>query len=159
MKTVLLTIILLFALITCSTKHVYNRQDVFIRDGLLHENVTEILITGLVIDKYLGGQKKSEEPYVNGIRHGLYTVWFVSGQKASEQSYVNGKEEGSATAWYENGQKRITGNFKNGIKEGLWTSWYANGNKLSEITFANGEQTTMTQWDEHGEKIVNQTAE
>ena len=157
MKTASLLSILLFTLTTCATKHVFTRQDTFIRDGLLHENVTEILITGLVIDKYPGGQNKSEETYVNGMRHGLYSVWYLNGQKASEQPYANGKEEGIATAWYENGQKRISGNFINGIKEGLWTSWHSNGVKSSEIVFSSGLQTNSKQWDEHGNEIVNLT--
>lgn len=81
MKNVFHAFILISTLIACQTKHRYDRQDTFLRDGLMYENVSEILITGLVLDKYPSGQRKSEENYVNGRREGLYSVWYPNGQR------------------------------------------------------------------------------
>ena len=153
MKNIRLTFLLLLVLISCQTQHKADSQDMLFRDGLIYEIIAEETpFTGVVLDRYPNGKKKSVANYINGKREGLYTVWHLNGQKASEQNYINGMEEGVGTAWYETGQKRMEGNFANGKKEGLSTEWYKNGQKRMEGNFKNGKKEGLWTAYEKGQK-------
>ena len=62
--------------------------------------------TGVAVEKYDNGQKKSEETYKGGKWDGLWTHWYQTGQKAEKTTYKHGKEHGLETRWYKNGQKK-----------------------------------------------------
>ena len=74
------------------------------RDGLMYEGDSETPFTGVVVAKYVNGQKSSEGTYKDGKREGLQTVWYPHGQKWVEATFKDGKEV-SKTRWDEEGNE------------------------------------------------------
>lgn len=119
------------------------------------------LFTGVGLDYYESGQKKSEGNFKDGKREGLWTVWQDNayGEKRSEGNYKDGQKEGLWTEWDDNvyGQKS-EGNYKDGEREGLWTVWHSNGNKEGEGNYKNGSREGLwTFWYENGQKESEDT--
>tara|TARA_Y100000996_G_C22323685_1_gene561469 strand:+ start:56 stop:667 length:612 start_codon:yes stop_codon:yes gene_type:complete len=142
--------------------------------------------SGLIINKYDSGQKKSKGFLTNGKEDGIWTYWYKDhpinyfrlymdgimdnlpyifydswenfGQKSKEVDFLNGKKDGLSTEWYENGQKDEEGIFKDDEKNGLWTSWYKNGQKMVEVKFKDGVEIEGTLWDywENGQKRMEE---
>lgn len=119
------------------------------------------LFTGVGLDYYESGQKKSEGNFKDGKREGLWTVWQDNayGEKRSEGNYKDGQKEGLWTEWDDNvyGQKS-EGNYKDGEREGLWTVWEMEGNLKEEGlwtgNYKNGkEEGLWTRWHFNGPKI------
>ena len=48
----------------------------------------------------------SESDYVNGKRHGKYTIWHENGVKSYEAFYLNQIQVGKELSWYDNGKKQ-----------------------------------------------------
>ena len=101
----------------------------FERGGLAHEVKSGTPFTGVSVDKYENGQKRSEA------------------------THKDGKLEGLTTVWHENGQKKQELTFKDGKLEGLATKWHKNGKKSSEATFRDGKLVSGTLWDDEGNEI------
>ena len=73
-------------------------------------------------------------------RHGKATTWWrKNGQKKSEEHYKHGKRHGKVTRWLNNGQKTSEGNYTDGKKHGEWTSWHNNGQMLSQQKYKDGK--------------------
>ena len=60
------------------------------RNGLMYELNTEVRFTGVYIEKYDNGQKKTENHYKDGKLDGLSTEWRENGQKEREWNYKDG---------------------------------------------------------------------
>lgn len=89
----------LYKVIPYNNKHKYN--------GLVLEYS---LITGILI---------KEEPYIDGIMHGLERSWYNSGQPKSTQTYINGKRHGENIEYYPNGVVHEIHNYEMGELTGL----------------------------------------
>jgi antitoxin component YwqK of YwqJK toxin-antitoxin module len=49
------------------------------------------------------GKLRSEQPRVDGKRHGLTKSWRPDGQLSSEHPYVDGKRHGVSKQWWQDG--------------------------------------------------------
>jgi antitoxin component YwqK of YwqJK toxin-antitoxin module len=87
---------------------------------------------------YKNGQKRCEEEYQNGHRHGKYSGWYENGQKHWEGEWQNGQLHGKRSWWYENGQKRWEEEYLNGQLHGKSFWWWENGKKSGEEEWQNG---------------------
>ena len=87
----------------------------------------------------------SEEPF-----SGLIINKYESGQKRTKGYLTNGKEDGIWTWWYENGQKEKEVDFLDGILDGLSTEWDENGLKWLETTYKDGKGISSKRWNEDG---------
>ncbi len=67
------------------------------------------------------------------------TYWYENGQKKLEQNYKDGKKHGKMTTWYENGQIEYVGNYKDGKEDGKWTYWDENGSLKFEGHYKDGK--------------------
>ena len=61
--------------------------------------------TGVAVKKYPNGQKRMENTFKDGKRHGLETDWFENGQKQFEITWKDG-EFISAKEWDEDGNPK-----------------------------------------------------
>jgi antitoxin component YwqK of YwqJK toxin-antitoxin module len=76
---------------------------------------------------YENGQKKKEQPYKDGKRDGVVTLWYENGQKQGEGTFKDDKYDGLYTEWYENGQKRFEGTYKDRLLINIKGRWNKNG--------------------------------
>jgi antitoxin component YwqK of YwqJK toxin-antitoxin module len=131
--------------------------------------------TGLLLDTYEEGERKSlseisngllqgvsrgwhtngvqqvEEHFVAGVSHGLRTKWHPNGQKLSEVSIVEGKLHGSFRRWDEQGALSEEIEMKDGQPDGLSRSYYPSGSLKVEARFKQGQMIETHQWRD-GEK-------
>ena len=56
--------------------------------------------TGIGIESYENGQKKSEKRYKRGVEHGFSYEWYGNGKKKSEVPWENGNVNGHVYSWY-----------------------------------------------------------
>lgn len=63
---------------------------------------------------YENGQKRCEEEWKNGQRHGKLIDWHKNGQKWHEAEYQNGQLHGKNAGWNRNGEKRWEVEFEYG---------------------------------------------
>lgn len=89
--------------------------------------------------------------YKDGVKNGMWSIFFENGQKFHEGNFENGKEEGEWNSWYENGKPESQGEFVEGSINGLWKKWHFNGLKLSEIELNMGLKSGIAAyWNEFG---------
>jgi antitoxin component YwqK of YwqJK toxin-antitoxin module len=149
------------------------------RGSLRYKSNEDSPYTGMIVDKYDNGQKRSEAYMVDGRIEGLFTEWNENGQKEGETNFVDGLDismvtyawydngqmsgevhlvidrgrerfEGLWTQWYESGQMQMNTNFKEGEMEGFYADWYENGQKRSEGNSKLGG--LRIEWHENGQK-------
>jgi len=96
-------------------------------------------------------KKYSEDSYLDGLAHGLNTMWHANGTKAGEVALVHGKNHGWLTSWHDNGTTARKIPYKEGKYHGELTYWYSNG-KLREVTHTvEGElHGTSKSWENDG---------
>ncbi|MDH3457465.1 MAG: toxin-antitoxin system YwqK family antitoxin [Gemmatimonadota bacterium] len=177
-----------------------DREDTEIRDGLLYRVGSEVPFTGVVIvvdsanleteaqfrdgvrngltvGVFANGQRAFEEPYVNGVLHGVRhqwdmngvlvlqremkegrpsgpsREWYSSGARKLESTYAAGSLTGVTTAWYESGQKQFERSYREGRRHGMATEWYESGAIRSETTWRTGKPDgPYAAWHEDGQK-------
>ena len=61
------------------------------RDELWYEDDSETPFTGVAVDKYANGQKRSEGTYKDGKYDGLSTMWRENGKKRAEAIWKDGE--------------------------------------------------------------------
>ena len=107
------------------------------RNGVAYLPNEETPFTGRAVGFFENGQKRYEENYKNGKKHGFATKWYENGQKMSEENYKDGKEDGLSSFWYKNGQKNAEGNYKDG-KLMSAEVWKPNGEKCPVTNVKDG---------------------
>ena len=94
--------------------------------------------TGLLLDTYDDGAKKSRTDISNGLPHGLSLGWHTNGQPQIEEHFLAGTSHGLRTKWHANGQKLSEVNIANGKLEGTFRRWDESGARAEEIEMKDG---------------------
>ena len=86
-----ITVVLYFSVFKVDLRE-YKASDVTIpNDSLAYLKSDMTLVTGLVTSKYDNGQLAEQTTFKNGVRDGLFTLWYKkSGQLGVEGNYKNG---------------------------------------------------------------------
>jgi antitoxin component YwqK of YwqJK toxin-antitoxin module len=84
---------------------------------------------GVQREWYKNGILKSEAPYVDGVRHGLFKNWDEKGNLVGQYQFVNGT--GAVEIYYSNGYLNEYEEYKNNLKDGLQLELYDNGQVMS----------------------------
>lgn len=86
------------------------------------------------------GNLTMEQPYKNGVLHGIGKMYYGSGILEAEMPVKNGKVEGIYKRYYESGSLSAEKAFKNGKAEGIGKQYYEDGNLGYEIPFKNDKR-------------------
>jgi antitoxin component YwqK of YwqJK toxin-antitoxin module len=91
--------------------------------------------TGLKIEYYSNGQKKSEMPFLDGIKTGEFSEYYANGQLKSKVQYQENMKLGQETSYYSNGQVKSILSYKqkeypsySAVMDGEATYYHKNGN-------------------------------
>ena len=95
--------------------------------------------TGLLLDTYEDGTRKSLTTVSNGLLHGVSQGWHTNGQQQVEEHYVAGTSHGLRTKWHPNGQKLSEVNIVDGKLEGTFRRWDEQGALTEEIEMKAGQ--------------------
>jgi len=108
--------------------------------------VSNGLLDGRSVGWHTNGQQQVEEHFVTGTSHGLRTKWHANGQKLSEVNIVNGKLHGTFRSWHENGERAEEVELKDGQPDGVSKSYFPSGFLKSQVTLRNGKVVEQRFW-------------
>ena len=108
--------------------------------------VSNGLLHGRSVGWHTNGQQQVEEHFVAGTSHGLRAKWHPNGQKLSEVNIVNGQLQGTFRSWHENGEPAEIVELKDGQPEGLSKSYFPSGFLKSQVTLRNGKVVEQNFW-------------
>lgn len=148
MKTNLLIILSVFALISQSLAQELNTEDglyykdkkiftgqykTFDQSGIMTNlyNIVDGKLDGLSFVYHENGNKKEQQSYKNGQKDGQWITWNMEGSTTGIAIYNNGKKDGCWIIWDDNGTKRYEMNYKDGQKVGKWLMWNEKGELIS----------------------------
>ncbi len=77
---------------------------------------------------------------MDGVKEGLWEVYWENGQLREKGSYKEGKEHGILEYYYENGQLDSKGSYKDGELDGLLEFYYENGQLASKGSYKGGNR-------------------
>ena len=118
--------------------------------------VSNGLLQGLSRGWHTNGQQQVEEHFVAGISHGLRTKWHSNGQKLSEVNIVEGKLHGTFRRWDEQGFLTEEIEMKDGQPDGMSRAFYPSGSLKIEARLQQGQVIETHQWQD-GEKTASST--
>lgn len=113
--------------------------------------VSNGLLEGLSQGWYTNGQQQVEEHFIAGTSHGLRTKWHHNGQKLSEIPIVEGQLHGTFRRWDEQGALTEEIEIKSGQPDGVSRSFYPSGSIKAEALLKQGRLIENRQWKD-GEK-------
>lgn len=73
----------------------------------------------------------------DGVKDGVWKMYYRSGQYKGESTYVNG--EGEYKEYYENGKLKAIGKIVNDKNEGVWKYYYQTGELEGTCSYVNGK--------------------
>lgn len=76
------------------------------------------------------GNIVSEENYANGIKDGVWIIYYPSGNIVSEVNWQNGLRNGAWKEYFDNGQLKLSATFIDGKMAGSYHTYYL-GNKIA----------------------------
>ncbi|MEX0996929.1 MAG: tetratricopeptide repeat protein [Flavobacteriaceae bacterium] len=118
-------------------------QEHFDINGTMYsrEEYTPQKNTYTVSNAYVNGNPNYETTYVNGVKHGAYTIYTFNGKKRLSGNYLNGKKHGTWTWFYENGQPETVINYLLDELQGEYISYYENGQAELRYYYNLGKKT------------------
>lgn len=103
---------------------------------ILVENYNNGLLIGKSIAYLSGTQNVIEEiEYVNGFKHGPYSMYYDNGVPMVEATYCKGELNGNYVYYYPNGVVKEEGLYKDGKRVGEWKTYDMEGYVISTDSY------------------------
>jgi antitoxin component YwqK of YwqJK toxin-antitoxin module len=115
------------------------RGQLTLRDGQLFQNGASVPFTGVVVESYATGSRKSRSVVSDGRLEGLSEGWHTNGQPQIEEHYRAGVAHGRRVKWHPNGQKSAEVEIVAGKLEGVFRRWHENGVLAEDINLKQGQ--------------------
>ena len=114
---------------------------------------TNSMKTGILIEYYQNGNKKSELTYVNNRPNGPAKMYFENGKLSEEGTWVGTRWTGPYKLYYEDGQVRQEFNYNNlGQRDGGQKYYHPNGKVAIEVNMKAGkEEGVKKEYNTNGE--------
>ncbi|NOQ27734.1 MAG: hypothetical protein GQ564_20415 [Bacteroidales bacterium] len=148
-NNILIVLICLISIISCSQEDVYQEDNVIFLNTLLENNIREIgmmkdtLKQGLWIEIDSNRVILNTQFYVNGELSGPFNMYYKNGSPRFESYIKDGEFVGKRTTYYSNGKIKDEGYFKDGKQDSIWTNFTEEGKLDKKIRFKNGKQLEM----------------
>ena len=149
-KTLRLLSVLIFLILSCSTD-----IDTLQKRGETYYKInSDKPFSGLIINKYDSGQKKSKGFLTNGKEDGIWTYWYKDHPINYFRLYIDNIMDNLPYIFYDSwenfGQKSKEEDYLDGILDRLYSEWYENGQMKFEGTFKDGKLISSKEWNEDG---------
>ena len=89
---------------------------------------------------YRRGPSIEEGDYFDGMRTGLWKIWYEADHIAAEINYDQDLMNGKYTLYYDNGIIKRTGKYVNGERDGVWYDYYDTGEMFLTTLYKNGKE-------------------
>ncbi|MBL9137533.1 MAG: toxin-antitoxin system YwqK family antitoxin [Verrucomicrobiales bacterium] len=114
------------------------RTDLVQRDGQWWLRDPSIPFTGMLVDFYESGVRKSRSTVVDGRLEGLSEGWHPDGQRQVVEHFRSGISHGQRTKWHPNGRLLSEADIMDGRIEGVFRRWHENGILAEEMEMKRG---------------------
>lgn len=115
------------------------QSQLVLREGAWYRQGEDTPFTGVLVESYETGERKSRSEIVEGRLDGLTESWYTNGQLQKVEHFRAGVSHGLRTKWHSNGHKLSEVQIEMGQLEGPFRRWYENGNLHEEIPLENGK--------------------
>lgn len=115
------------------------REELSLRDGLLHRNKESSPFTGIMIERYPDGTLKSRSFVASGLLQGLSEGWYTNRQLQVSESFKAGVSHGPRMKWYENGKPMSETTIEQGRHHGVFRRWHENGELAEQVNLVDGK--------------------
>lgn len=127
------------------------RADLVLRDGVLFKRDTTQPFTGLLVEEWKPGVRRTEVAIADGRAHGLSRGWYENGHLEVEETFVHGVSHGTRTRWYDDGVKKSQVEIREGRLTGVFREWHPNGRLARETPLVDGvPHGEVRGWDTKG---------
>ena len=117
--------------------------------GMAYQNDSPL--TGKVCSYHSNGNTHTLSTYENGIKQGLWEVFYADGKREKSGFTRNGSDDGLYREWYPNGNLKYEYHYDLGKKIDIWKSWYEDGTRYTERHFMDDKLNgKVLVWDERG---------
>jgi antitoxin component YwqK of YwqJK toxin-antitoxin module len=146
---ILLSILCLLILVSCSPTPKIPSDQLVERQGVSYEVNSTTPFTGISVEYYLDTIIKNQfeervlfksTTFNNGIKNGLYESFHPNSQLKTKENFLDGKEEGLQKKFFVNGQLQEKRNIENGELV-LHQTFDQESNPLNDLTFTDGKKT------------------
>jgi len=130
----------------------------WISKGNIQYNQTEstdnetTITDGIHTKYYDNGELEYRVEFKLGKMNGQSKYYYESGARKNMFEYKLGKMNGQSKYYYESGELQSEGIFQDNHREGVWKGYYKNGKLRKMSEFKNGEELSLEEWDEEGNK-------
>lgn len=90
---------------------------------------------------YLHGAMKEQGSYYDGMRQGVWKLWYGDGKLASEIEYDQDLPDGKFSSYWENGNVKLAGRYIGGVPDGVWNRYNEEGNLTLTTLLKEGVET------------------
>ena len=108
------------------------------RDGLAFWKDDSTPFTGIIIEAYPDGSRKSRSALSNGLMHGASEGWYTNGVLQVREQFQHGVSHGLREKWFASGAKLSETTIEHGQLEGLFKRWHENGSLAEEVQMKKG---------------------
>jgi hypothetical protein len=98
--------------------------------------------SGIKKETFEDGSLKRESHYLEGKKHGPYTVWYESGGMQKKGWMKKDKWHGTYQEWWSEGELKVKGAYFEGMQNGAWRFFDTDGNALPTLHFDMGQEVT-----------------
>ena len=124
MKNLLISLIIILALVSCTSKEVKVVEEYF-QSGSPKKVMDYKVSMGDSIplhraDFHENGETRMEGSFVDGKRDGEWMSWYANGVIWSKGYFKDGLRTGKSWAYYPSGKLYLQGSYENGKKVGEW---------------------------------------
>jgi antitoxin component YwqK of YwqJK toxin-antitoxin module len=121
------------------------RDDLSMRDGLLHRKNESLPFTGMMIERHSDGTLKSRSSVRRGLLEGVSEGWHTNGVMQVREHFRKGVSHGLRTKWHENGKLMSESTIQEGEHHGVFRRWHENGQLAEEVNLVRGKPDGLSQ--------------
>jgi hypothetical protein len=104
--------------------------------------VAKKVFSGIKKETFEDGTLKRESHYLEGKKHGPYTVWYENGGMQKKGWMKDDRWHGTYQEWWSEGELKVKGAYFEGMQNGAWRFFDTDGNALPTLYFDMGKEVT-----------------
>lgn len=114
-------------------------SELALRDGLSYWKHEATPFTGIMLEQYPDGARKSRSVLSNGVMHGVSEGWFSNGHLQIRENFHQGLSHGLREKWFASGAKMSEATIEAGKMEGVFKRWHEEGALAEEVQMKDGD--------------------
>lgn len=123
----------------CGKDKVVHESKIHPKNGLIYENSTNKLFSGIIYQSYSNGKMKVKYHFKDGEKHGSYEWYYENGKIKGTGFHKNGLINGKYVHYNPDGKIKYSQYYVDGVLNGEYISYYPSGNLDWKAEMRNGK--------------------